>query len=71
MTQPQPRETLILLDAAGNVTDDRDRAVGGEIVVTTPDGTVTSTLFTLRPGFGEGSADVPPRPGRSGPGSQP
>lgn len=69
MGMTQPRETLILLDADGKVTDDRERAVGGEIVGTAPDGSVTSTLFTLRPEFGEGSADVPPRPGRSGPGS--
>lgn len=40
-------ETLILTDADGNITEDRDQAVGGEIVQTLEDGTTRSTLFDL------------------------
>lgn len=40
-------ETLILTDADGNITEDRDQAVGGEVVQQLEDGTTRSTLFTL------------------------
>lgn len=55
MTQPvpsahdytQPAEVIVYADADGNVTEDPDRAVRGEIIVTLPGGGVESTLFTL------------------------
>jgi hypothetical protein len=40
-------ETLILIDAAGEVTEDRSRAVRGEILQSMSDGTTLSTLFTI------------------------
>ena len=49
MTQPEVLETtLILLDADGNVTEDRDAAVSGEILETLADGTTRSTLFDVK-----------------------
>lgn len=40
-------ETLILIDANGDVTEDRDAAVRGEILQTLTDGSTRSTLFDL------------------------
>lgn len=50
MTQPDVTETtLILTDANGDPTEDRDKAVGGEVLETLADGTTRSTLFDVRP----------------------
>jgi len=43
----EPTGTLILVDADGKVTDDRDKAVRGEIVEADADGQTTSTMFTI------------------------
>lgn len=45
-------ETLILTDADGNVTENRDEAVGGEVVQRLEDGTTRSTLFEVDPSTG-------------------
>jgi len=40
-------EKLILVDANGNLTEDRDAAVRGEVVQTLADGTTRSTVFNV------------------------
>ncbi len=50
----QPDQTITYVDAAGNVTTDKSKAVGGEIVHRMPDGHLESIVFTLTP-----DADVP------------
>lgn len=48
MTEPAVvEETLILTDADGNLTEDRDKAVGGEVLQVLEDGTTRSTLFDV------------------------
>jgi predicted metal-dependent peptidase len=50
MTEHEPAvvaEQLILVDHRGNVTEDGDRAAGGEVVQTLGDGTTRSTLFEV------------------------
>lgn len=50
VTQPVVVKTvLILVDAQGQVTDDRALAVGGEVLETMSDGVTRSTLFTIDP----------------------
>lgn len=39
--------TLIMVDAEGRTTDNRDEAVRGEIVETLSDGTTRSTMVTI------------------------
>lgn len=48
MTEPQVvEETLILIDANGEVTENRKAAVRGEVSQRLSDGTTRSTLFDV------------------------
>jgi hypothetical protein len=49
----QPDEVITYVDAAGHVTEDKSKAVGGEIVHRLPNGSLESVLFSL-------TADEPP-----------
>jgi hypothetical protein len=59
MTEPsardyvQPDEVITYVDAAGRVTEDKSKAVGGEIVHRLPNGSLESVLFRLTPEPGE------------------
>lgn len=43
----QPDEVITYIDAAGEVTTNKSKAVGGEIVHRLPGGGLESVLFTL------------------------
>lgn len=48
---PAPSSEIVLLDAQGEVTTDRAKAVSGEVLSTDDDGNPTSTLFVIdKPG---------------------
>ncbi len=50
MTQPEVVETtLVLVDANGDPTEDRAKAVAGEVLETLADGSSRSTLFDVQP----------------------
>lgn len=50
MTEPHVVERhLVMIDADGELTDDRDAAVRGEITESMSDGSVRSTLFGQPP----------------------
>jgi hypothetical protein len=51
VTQPDDAavvdEDLVLVDGAGNPTEDRAKAVGGEVTQHLADGSTRSTVFTI------------------------